>query len=69
MGRLEYSGKTIVVLRTVRALFTTDTCKQRIGVMLFCLTPSLFDMKRAFKDAVLRRYWHLRNQTNASTEA
>ncbi|QNI01791.1 mechanosensitive ion channel [Halomonas sp. SH5A2] len=50
-------------------LSTTDIGKQRIGVTLFCPTPSAFEMEHAINDAVLRRYWDLRNQTNAATEA
>ncbi|QPL44626.1 mechanosensitive ion channel family protein [Halomonas sp. A40-4] len=50
-------------------LTTTDIGKQRIGVTLFCPTPSAFEMERAINDAVLRRYWHLRTTANASAPA
>ena len=46
-------------------LTTTDIGKQRIGVTLFCPTPSAFEMERAINDAVLRRYWQLRTTANA----
>jgi len=50
------------------SLTTTDIGKQRIGVTLFCPTPSAFELERAINDSVLRRYWQLRNGESPSTE-
>lgn len=50
-------------------LTTTDIGKQRLGVTLFCPTPSAFELEQAINDAVLRRYWGLRNMASASTGA
>ncbi len=50
-------------------LATTDIGKQRIDVTLFCPTPNAFEVERAINDAVLRRYWRLRQSASASTES
>ncbi|MGS2743285.1 mechanosensitive ion channel family protein [Halomonas sp. LS-001] len=49
-------------------LGTTDIGKQRLGVTLFCPTSNAFELEQAINDAVLRRYWLLRNEASASTD-
>ncbi|RUR33857.1 mechanosensitive ion channel [Vreelandella andesensis] len=47
-------------------LATTDIGKQRLGITLFCPTSSAFELEQAINDAVLRRYWLLRNMASVS---
>ncbi|CAM3345677.1 mechanosensitive ion channel family protein [Halomonas lysinitropha] len=62
------SGIDIADPRPRVTLATTDIGKQRVGVTLFCPTPSAFELEQAINDAVLRRYWQLRNMASASPE-